>query len=62
MLVLTRFIDQKIIIDSDIKITVLNVDDKSNKVWIGIKAPKSVSVHREEVYKRIQEAQQGHDH
>ena len=52
MLVLTRRIQETLIIGDDIKITVLGV--KGNQVRFGIDAPKEVSVHREEVYNRIQ--------
>lgn len=53
MLVLTRKVDESIIIGDDIKITV--VDVRGDQVKIGIDAPRSVSVHREEVYQEIQE-------
>jgi carbon storage regulator len=53
MLILTRRVDESIIIDNDVKITVLAI--KGNQVRIGIDAPKSVAVHREEIYQRIQD-------
>jgi carbon storage regulator len=52
MLVLSRRPDEALIIGDDIKITVLGIS--GNQVRIGITAPKEVSVHREEVYNRIQ--------
>ena len=52
MLILTRNIGNAIIIGNNIAITVLAI--KGNQVKIGIDAPKEISVHREEVFKKIQ--------
>ena len=54
MLILTRNINESLIIDDDIKVTILS-NNKGNQVRIGIEAPHDVPVHREEVYRRIQE-------
>jgi len=51
MLILTRSIGQTIQIGDDIGITVLGI--KGNQVRIGISAPESVPVHREEIFNRI---------
>lgn len=55
MLVLSRRLGETLIIGDDIKITVLGIS--GNQVRLGIAAPKEVTVHREEVYRRIQEEQ-----
>ena len=51
MLVLTRQLDQSIIIGDDIQITVVEV--KGDKIRLGIKAPRDVQVHRSEIYDAI---------
>jgi carbon storage regulator len=53
MLILTRKQSEEIMIDHDIKITVLGVN--GGQVRIGIDAPKGVIIHRKEVYQRIQD-------
>jgi carbon storage regulator CsrA len=52
MLVLTRKVGETIIIGDDVTVTVLGL--VGNQIKIGVNAPKSVSVHREEIYDRIQ--------
>ena len=54
MLVLTRHANQSIMIGPDVVITVLEV--RGDQVRIGIKAPRSVDVHREEVFAALQKA------
>jgi carbon storage regulator len=52
MLVLTRKVGQSIVIGDEIEVVVLEV--RGEQVRVGIRAPKSVSVHRKEVYEQIQ--------
>ncbi len=53
MLVLTRKPDQSIMIGDDIEITVLEV--RGEQVRLGIRAPRTVAVHRKEVFEQIQQ-------
>lgn len=55
MLILTRSITQTIRIGDDIEIAILRV--KGNQVRVGVTAPAHITVHREEVYQRIQDKQ-----
>jgi len=56
MLILTRRVGETLMIGDEVTVTVLGV--KGNQVRIGVHAPKTVSVHREEIYERIR-AEQG---
>ena len=54
MLVLTRRVDESIMIGDDIRVTVVAV--KGDHVRIGVEAPKRVTIHRLEVYEEIKRA------
>jgi len=53
MLILTRKVGEKIRIGDEIEVSVLEV--KGRQARIGIKAPPGVAIHREEIFRRIQE-------
>lgn len=55
MLVLSRKKNESIVVDDAIVITVLEI--RGDKVRLGIEAPKSVPIHRSEVYAAIQSHQ-----
>ena len=56
MLILTRRVGEAVVIGEEVTVTVLGV--KGNQVRIGVNAPKSVSVHREEIFERIKNEQE----
>ncbi len=58
MLVLSRKQDEKIIIGDNITLMVVSI--QGDKVRLGIEAPKEVTIHREEVYRAIQEERSRH--
>ena len=53
MLVLTRKLGQSIVIGDEIEVVVLEV--RGEQVRLGIKAPKTVTVHRKEIYDQIRD-------
>jgi carbon storage regulator len=53
MLLLMRRIQEVIVIGDDIKVQILGI--KGSQIRVGITAPKSISIHREEIYNKIQE-------
>ena len=57
MLILTRRVGETLMIGDNVTVTVLGV--KGNQVRIGVSAPRDVAVHREEIYERIQQEQNG---
>jgi carbon storage regulator len=54
ILILTRNVKASIIINDDIRITVLGINGK--QVRLGFEAPKEVAINREEIFQKIQQA------
>jgi carbon storage regulator CsrA len=52
MLILTRKIGETLMVGDNVTVKVLSV--KGNQIRLGVEAPRNISVHREEVYERIQ--------
>jgi carbon storage regulator len=52
MLILTRRLGEKLVIGEDVFLSVMGI--KGNQVRLGIHAPKEVSVHREEIFLKVQ--------
>ena len=59
MLILTRRVGEAVVIGEEVTVTVLGV--KGNQVRIGVNAPKSVSVHRDEIFERIKNERDAND-
>ncbi len=55
MLILTRKLNESLMIGDEVTVTVLGI--KGNQVRIGIDAPKDIAVHREEIYEKILDEQ-----
>lgn len=54
MLIFTRRLDESVIINDNIKITVIDICE--NRIKLGIEAPRDVPVHRTEVYNKIKKS------
>ena len=53
MLILTRRVQERLMIGPDVVVQIL--ETRGNQVRLGIAAPRDVAVHREEVYRKIEE-------
>ena len=51
MLILTRRVNETVMIGDDVTVTVLSINH--NQVRLGVNAPRNVPVHREEIYEKI---------
>jgi carbon storage regulator len=57
VLILTRRVGENVVIGDDIVVSIVEI--RGDAVRIGIQAPRSVSVHREEVWLELQRANEG---
>ena len=53
MLVLSRKVNESIIVGDNVEITIVRI--RGDKIRLGIKAPKEIPVHRKEIYELIQQ-------
>lgn len=60
MLILSRRINESIVIEDDVKIKILDI--QKNQVRIGIEAPKDIPVNRKEVWLHMQEEKRKNKH
>jgi carbon storage regulator len=51
MLILSRRINETLMVGDDVRVTVLGVN--GNQVRIGVQAPRHIPVHRQEIYEKI---------
>ena len=54
MLVLSRRVGESVMIGDNVRVTV--VDSRGDQIRLGIEAPRSIAVHREEVFRQVQDA------
>jgi len=59
MLILTRQINESLVIGNNITVTVTNI--KGDRVLLGVQAPKDITVNREEIHNTIQEIVKKHE-
>lgn len=57
MLILTRRVNESLKVGDDVTLTVLGI--RGGQIRIGIDAPRDVAVHRQEVFEKIQQEQEG---
>ena len=57
MLILTRKVNETLMVGDDVSVTVLGI--KGGQIRIGINAPREIAVHRQEVYERIRKESGG---
>ena len=57
MLILTRKVNETLMVGDDVSVTVLGI--KGGQIRLGINAPREIAVHRQEVYERIKQESGG---
>jgi carbon storage regulator len=56
MLILTRRVGESLMIGDEVRVTILAI--KGQQVRVGVQAPKTIAVHRKEIYERIKRSQE----
>ena len=51
MLILTRRVNETLMVGDDVRVTVLGIN--GNQVRLGVNAPRHIPVHRQEIYEKI---------
>jgi carbon storage regulator len=57
MLILSRKVNESLMIGDDVSVTVLSI--KGGQIRIGISAPRDIAVHRQEIYEKIRQERGG---
>jgi carbon storage regulator len=55
MLILTRRVGESLMVGDEVRVTILAI--KGQQVRVGVQAPKTIAVHRKEIYERIKRSQ-----
>ncbi len=59
MLILTRKVNETLMVGDDVSVTALGIKD--GQIRIGINAPRDVAVHRQEIYEKIKQESEGNE-
>lgn len=59
MLIVTRRVGERLVIGEDGEVVITILETRGNQVRVGVDAPRDIPVHREEIYNRILDGNQG---